>query len=183
MHRATISTVGHTNRSVDELLALLDGAGIETIVDVRSYPRSRRCPQFDEHWLRSALEASGKVYHWAGRQLGGLRRCEPDSPHIALAKKGLRGFADYMDREPFARAAARLVNIAYRAPTAILCAERLPQHCHRSLIADYLSLQGLSVVHLVAPTERREHHLRAEARRGSGGLIYDRHTTSGLGFD
>ncbi len=94
-----------------------------------------------------------------------------------------RAYADYMDLAAFQTAAAQLVRLATGAPLAILCAERLPECCHRSLIADYLSLHGVRVVHLIARGEAREHLLSALARRESMQLVYDRHTTGMLDLD
>ena len=175
MHGHTLYTVGHSNRSLDELLNLLLNADIGVLVDIRARPQSRRFPHFSGDMLRAAAEQAGLAYHWAGRQLGGLR----ESAHAALAD-GLRGFADYMDTAEFQMAAAQLARLAARAPTAILCAERMPEECHRSLIADYLTLRGMRVIHLVDEGEMREHRLRPEARRESAQLIYDRHVTGRL---
>jgi uncharacterized protein (DUF488 family) len=173
MSPVTLYTVGHGNRALDALTALLQQAGIVTLVDVRAHPQSRRHPQFGSESLRNALEAAGLTYHWAGRHLGGMRPARPGSPHIAL-EEGLRGYADHMDTPAFQTAAAQLSRLAAQAPTAMLCAERLPEHCHRSLIADYLTLQGLRVRHLIDPDEICEHQLRPQARRESVPLIYDR---------
>lgn len=178
----TLYTVGHSQRSLDDLLAVLRAAGIATLVDVRRRPQSLRHPQFDEDSLRSAAATAGMQYHWAGRQLGGQRAPHADSPHRALADDGLRGYADYMDQDAFAKAATQLAGLAGRAPTAILCAEREPLHCHRSLIADYLTLQGVEVIHLLDSGVSRPHVLRPEARRESVRLIYDRHTSDELPF-
>jgi uncharacterized protein (DUF488 family) len=175
-------TAGHSNRSAPELVALLRNAGVETLVDVRAVPRSRRNPQFDSEALRKALEPVGITYHWAGRQLGGRRPARAGSVHRALEEEGLRGYADYMDEPQFERAVAQLMSLARRAPTAILCAERDPMHCHRSLIADYLVLAGVRVVHLIDVGEDHEHQLRPEARRESARLVYDRNTTAELGL-
>jgi uncharacterized protein (DUF488 family) len=176
----TVYTVGHSNRSLGELIALLHRAGIEILVDVRARPHSRRHPQFAGGALRGALEQAGITYHWAGRQLGGMRPARPDSPHVALPEGGFRGYADHMDTEVFQRGAAQLVQLAGRAPTSVMCAERAPAECHRSLIADYLSLQGARVVHLIAPGESREHVLSPLARRESSRLVYDRTATGRL---
>lgn len=178
----TLYTVGHGNRPFDELLALLADAGVSTLIDVRAQPRSPRHPQYNDDALRSGCERAGITYHWAGRQLGGLRAPRADSPHRALPA-GLRGFADHMDTDDFQKGAARLRALAARGRCAILCAEREPRDCHRSLIADYLVLQGVRVVHLIAPGERREHALSPAARRESARLVYDRHASGELGFD
>lgn len=173
-------TVGHSNRTLDALVALLRSQQIATLIDVRAVPRSERHPQFSSDMLRAALESADIVYHWAGRQLGGRRLSRPDSPHHALAETGLRGFADYMDGEEFKRGVLQLRRLATRAPAAMMCAERLPENCHRSLIADYLVLQGVQVLHLLDPGDVREHQLRPEARRESGRLVYDRQMTAKL---
>jgi uncharacterized protein (DUF488 family) len=179
MQAVTLYTIGHSNRPLDELMALLKEAGVKVLVDVRAEPRSRHNPQFNEESLRDACTRADITYHWAGRQLGGLRTGRPDSPHTAL-DEGRRSFADYMDTEPFRKGASQLLTMATRAPTAILCAEREPEHCHRSLISDYLLLQGVSIVHLIRPGETREHVLSPEARRESAALVYDRHTSGTL---
>jgi uncharacterized protein (DUF488 family) len=178
----TLYTVGHSNRPIEELIALLTDAGIATLIDVRAQPRSQRHPQFNDDSLRGACEHAGIVYHWAGRQLGGMRTARPGSPHVAL-DEGMRGFADHMDTGAFQKGAAQLVAMAARAPTAMLCAERDPAHCHRGLIADYLLLRGMRVLHLIAPGETHEHLLSPQARRESAALVYDRHATAVLDLD
>ncbi len=176
MQDCVVYTVGHSNRDPDAFVALLTSQAIAALVDVRAQPHSSRFPHFSSDSLRKTLDEAGIVYHWAGRQLGGRREARPGSRHTAL-ETGLRGYADYMETDPFRRAAAQLLNMAAKAPTAILCAERLPEQCHRRLIADYLALQGARVIHLIDPHENREHLLSVEARRESARLVYDRNTT------
>ena len=174
MHDAlTLWTIGHSNRPITELIAMLSQAAIATVVDLRAQPHSTRFPQFNEESLREACGQANIVYHWAGRHLGGKRTLRFDSPHTALDEER-RGFADHMGTELFKKALSQCVGLAARAPTAMLCAERDPEHCHRALIADYLILQGMRVVHLIAPGESREHLLSPQARRESAALIYDR---------
>ena len=158
---------------------MLTQAEVATLVDVRAQPHSARNPQFNEEKLRESCGQANIVYHWAGRHLGGKRAPRFDSPHIAL-DEGRRGFADHMGTEIFKKAISQFLSLAARAPTAMLCAEREPEHCHRNLIADYLILQGLQVVHLIEPGKSREHMLSAQARRESATLIYDRHVTAAL---
>lgn len=220
----TFYSVGHGNRTIEELLGLLTTAGVNTLVDVRAQPRSRHNPQFNDDALRLACDNTGITYHWAGRQLGGLRAPHAGSPHIAL-DEDRRGFADHMDTDAFQKGAAQLQNLAAgsrgealsetaavasmetphnldTAPNAesaspqargasrvreprvcMLCAERDPVRCHRSLIADYLVLQGMRVLHLIDPGETREHLFSSEARRESAALIYDRQATRPLGLE
>jgi hypothetical protein len=179
MRAATLYTIGHGNRSLDEFISLLTEPAIRTLIDVRAHPRSSRFPHFDTAALREAMERVGIVYHWAGRQLGGRRPARPDSRHYAL-DEGLRGYADYMDTDEFQKNATQLVNLAARSPSAILCAERVPERCHRRLIADCLTLQGVEVIHLVDRNDTRIHSLSPEARRESAELIYDRNVTAKL---
>ena len=180
MHTAlTVWSIGHSNRPLAELLAMLAQTGIAALADVRAQPHSARNPQFNEENLRQTCGEAHIVYHWAGRHLGGKRALRFDAPHIAL-EEARRGFADHMDTEMFKKAANQFVSLATRAPTAMLCAERDPQHCHRLLIADYLLLQGIRVVHVLAPGAIREHLLSPQARRESAALIYDRQVTAAL---
>ncbi|MGD8851881.1 MAG: DUF488 domain-containing protein [Gammaproteobacteria bacterium] len=181
MEAPLLYTLGHGNRSQDALIGLVTAHRVQALVDVRAQPHSTRFPHFSGDALRSRLEREGIVYHWAGRQLGGRRTALPDSPHTAL-NEALRGYADHMDTDAFRRAAAQLINMARKSTTAVLCAERLPEHCHRRLIADYLSLQGTAVIHLIEQDESREHLLSPEARRESIRLVYDRNTTAPLGL-
>ncbi|RMD70775.1 MAG: DUF488 domain-containing protein [Gammaproteobacteria bacterium] len=166
-------TLGHGNRSLEACLELLRGAGVKAVVDVRRHPVSGRFPHFSEEPLRAALEAEGMVYHWAGRQLGGRREPRPDSPHTAL-EGGMRGYADHMETAAFQKGIAQLLNLAGRTPTAILCAERDPDRCHRSLIADYVTVRGVRVFHLIAPGPFLEHRLHPMARVEGERLLYDR---------
>jgi uncharacterized protein (DUF488 family) len=85
-----------------------------------------------------------------------------------------------MDTDAFQRAAAQLRNLAGKSPTAVMCAERLPERCHRGLLADFLTLQGVRVVHLIDVDEVREHALSPGARRESAQLVYDRNTSARL---
>jgi len=182
MQAFTLYTIGHSHRPLEELIAMLAGAGVGTLVDVRATPHSGRNPQFNEESLRAACSSANIVYHWAGRHLGGMRPLHPHSPHVAL-DEARRGFADHMDTDLFKKAAAQLANLATRGPIAILCAERDPEHCHRALIADYFLLQGARIVHLIAPGEQRDHLLSPQARRESATLVYNRDTTANLEFD
>ncbi len=178
----TLYTVGHGNRKIEELASLLKEVGVDTLIDVRAQPRSRHNPQFNDDALRLACENAGIAYHWAGRQLSGMRTPRPDSPHAAL-DEDRRGFADHMDTDAFQKGAFQLQHLAARGVCAMLCAERDPAHCHRSLIADYLTLQGARVMHLIAPGETHEHRLSPEVRRESAALVYDRQVSGQLVLD
>jgi uncharacterized protein (DUF488 family) len=173
MSPPTLHTLGHSHRSLQELIALLHAAGIQTVVDVRSYPGSRRHPHFSEENLRLALAGGGMVYHWAGRQLGGKRHGQAVSAHTALASDEQRAYADHMETEVFRQGIQPLIRLAGKTPLAILCAEKLPQDCHRALMADYLHQLGVRVRHIIDSDHTIEHVQNPRARWKSPYLIYD----------
>ncbi|WP_455204906.1 DUF488 domain-containing protein [Kaarinaea lacus] len=175
----TVYTVGHSNRESQDLLTLLASIPIRIVVDIRSYPQSNRFPHFSHDNLRQILEENQLVYHWAGRQLGGLRPSIQNSLHIGL-DDNQRGFADYMQSDAFSIAITQLLNLAQKGNTVLLCAEMQPEHCHRSLISDYLLLRGVDVKHLINEGHVISHQLSPSARRESHELIYDRGVTQEL---
>lgn len=179
MQVVTVYTIGHSNRTIDDFILALQSAGIQALVDIRIHPTSQRNPQFNEAALRAAMEQHAIIYHWAGRQLGGKRPASDDSVNIAL-EENMRGFADYMQTTQFQRAASQIVSLTAKSNTALMCAEADPLQCHRSLIADYLLLQGHRVIHIIDKDTQTEHQLHPAARRESAELIYDRHVTSEL---
>jgi len=167
-----VFTLGHSTRSAEELIALLQEAGVELLVDVRRFPGSRRHPQFGREALSAALAAAGIEYRHAP-DLGGRRSPRPGSPNTAWRVAAFRGYADYMDSPEFQAALSRLAAAAAERPTAILCAEAVPWRCHRRLIADALVARGVPVVHLLAPGRREPHALHPDARALPGGrLVY-----------
>lgn len=168
-----VFTAGHSNGELHEFVQLLASSGIAELVDVRAYPGSRRNPQFNQDALSAALAGAEIRYRWAGKHLGGMRKASTSSPHTALPP-AMQGYAEHMQGEDFAGAAQHLRRLAGRASVAIMCAERDPAHCHRSLIADYLLAGGDSVTHLLASGEHRVHRLNIAARHAAQGLIYDR---------
>jgi uncharacterized protein (DUF488 family) len=163
-------TIGHSRRSLAELLALLRVHGVSHVVDVRRYPRARRHPHFDGGALGRELRAAGIGYaHAPG--LGGFRR-----PRAGSANSGVepasRGYADYMQTDEFAGHLATLTEAALRAPTAIMCAEADPLHCHRSFIADALAACGIEVRHILGESSAVSHALRQSARVAEGRVSY-----------
>ena len=179
---ARVFTIGHGSRDLQEILDILHCAGIACVADVRSYPMSRRHPAFSSSALSTRLEEECIAYHWLGKTLGGFRKSSSQSPHVALEATGLRGFAEHMHSGVFLEGIEVLLDLAHRHATAILCAERLPQDCHRSLIADHLVMRGIPVVHLIDMTNQAPHRLNKLARHQEGRLIYDRGSTEQLGL-
>jgi uncharacterized protein (DUF488 family) len=175
---ATLFTIGHSTRAIGELLALLAEHGIETLIDVRRFPGSRRHPQFSREALAASLAAAGIEYVHEP-DLGGRRQPRPDSPNTAWRVAAFRGYADYMDSEPFAAALARLLRSAARSRTVILCAEAVPWRCHRRLIADAATAAGAEVLHILGPGRAGRHELDPNARIAAGPapgpvrLVYD----------
>jgi predicted kinase len=165
-------SIGHGTRPIEELLAVLNEAGIKVLADVRSAPGSRRHPQFGQRALAAALAEAGIEYaHLRG--LGGRRDAAPDSPHVALKVDAFRGYADHMASAEFVADYERLVSLAREKPTAFMCAETLWWRCHRRMLADRLLVDRWDVVHLVAPGKSEPHRLWDVARMVNGLLVYD----------
>jgi uncharacterized protein (DUF488 family) len=167
-------TAGHSTRSLEELLTLLgsaEGGGIETLVDVRTVPRSRRLPHFNRQALAEELPLHDVTYvHMP--ELGGFRHASPTSTNTGWHNASFRGFADYMQTEAFEEALDQLVEIASGSRTAIMCSEAVPWRCHRSLIADALTARGVEVTHLIGHGRPHEHALTSFARVEDGRVTY-----------
>jgi uncharacterized protein (DUF488 family) len=179
----TLYTVGHGARSAAEFVGLLRAAAIGCIADVRSYPVSRRHPQFSQKTLAPFLDEHAIGYRWLGKALGGLRHGATTSIHTALANPSSRAYAEHMYSTAFQEGIAELLAFARVTPTAMLCAERLPQHCHRAMISDYLTAKGIAVIHIVDGGQRMPHCLNGAARWAQGRLIYDCGSTQQLEWE
>ena len=157
---------------MEELVSVLNEAGIKVLVDVRSVPGSRRHPQFGRSALTTTLAKAGIDYvHLGG--LGGRRDALPDSPHVALKVDAFRGYADHMATAEFAADYARLEAVARQKRAAFMCAETHWSKCHRRILSDRLTVGGWSVTHLLAPGSSEAHHLWDVARVVDGMLVYD----------
>lgn len=156
--KSVVLTVGHSTRTWKDFLGLLRAHGVQRIVDVRSIPRSRHNPQFNQEILRAKLRAAGIAYVHL-RKLGGLRRARPDSPNEGWRNASFRGFADYMQTPEFAAGLERLMKLARQKRSAVMCAEAVPWRCHRSLIADALVARGIRVEDVMTSTRFRIHTL------------------------
>jgi uncharacterized protein (DUF488 family) len=117
---------------------------------------------------------------WEGKALGGRRKLAKDSPHAALKSPGFRAYADHMMTAEFRAGAQRLIERGRTARAAMMCAERLPSECHRSLISDYLAASGERVSHLLDTGAFENHQLNPLARLRNGELIYDGETQGEL---
>ena len=158
-----IFTIGHSTRSIDELVEMLRAHGIERLVDVRTIPRSRHNPQFNREAFSKALRNRHLGYRHM-KALGGLRHARPDSINTGWRNASFRGYADYMQTPGFQEALDRLLLLAKQKPTAIMCAEAVPWRCHRSLIADALTARGCVVRDIMSVTSAKPHVLMPMAR-------------------
>jgi uncharacterized protein (DUF488 family) len=163
-----IHTVGHSTRPIGEFVSLVREAGVRTVVDVRRHPFSRRHPQFSRDALaRSLLDAGIAYVHEP--DLGGHRDPRPDSQNTAWRNDALRGYADHTASPEFQEALAR---VAALSAAAVMCAEALPENCHRQILADALVVRGVAVRHLAAPGDARDHALHPRAMRRGAAVVY-----------
>ncbi len=169
--RVVIFTIGHSTRSLDELVDLLKLHGVGQLADIRTVPKSRRHPQFAIDALSRTLPAAGIIYrHFPA--LGGLRQPRADSTNTAWQHAGFRGYADYMETRAFADALDALVRWSDAAPTAMMCAEAVWWRCHRRLVADALTAKGVIVRHILSAAEPKRHTLTEFGRIERGRVVY-----------
>jgi len=169
---ATLYTIGHSTRALEELIATLQAHSIETLVDIRAFPMSRRLPHFNREALEKTLPEAGIRYLWM-KELGGRRKKSlTDSPNIALRNDSFRNYADFMLTPEFERAMAELIDIGAHSRTAYMCAERVYFKCHRMLVSDWLVAHGHEVLHIDNAKTAKPHKLMSEARIEDGRLIY-----------
>ena len=169
---ATLYTIGHSTRTLDEFIAVLQAHSVQTMVDIRSFPMSRRLPHFNREALEKTLPAAGISYLWL-KELGGRRKkVRDDSPNVALRNDSFRNYADYMLTEDFQRGIAELIKLAGQSRTSYMCAERVYFRCHRMLVSDWLVAHGHEVFHIAGLGPPTRHRLMAEARVLDGQVIY-----------
>ena len=167
----SVWTIGHSTRPMGEFVAALESFGIGALLDVRTYPGSRRYPQFNKLNLAASL-AGVEIDYQHAPELGGRRRAKPESMNMAWRNEMFRGYADYMETEEFREGIDRLLALARDSRTAIMCAEAVWWKCHRSLIADYLKAKGVRVLHIVTEGKAEEHPFTSAARIVNGELSY-----------
>ena len=156
--RCKVLTVGHSTRPIEAFIELLAGHGVTQLIDVRTVPRSRHNPQFNEDALPVSLAAVNIGYaHASG--LGGFRPTTADSPNAGWRNLSFRGYADYMQTTDFAANLASVIQLARTDRVALMCAEVVPWRCHRSLIADALVVHGVATCEIVSPNRLQPHKL------------------------
>jgi uncharacterized protein (DUF488 family) len=179
--RKAIFTIGHSNRSLEDFVGLLEANKIELLADVRTVPKSRTNPQFNQDTLPQSLEqASIRYVHFS--ELGGWRRSTfENSPNTGWRTPAFKNYADYMISEQFQAGIQRLISAAARLCTAIMCAEAVPWRCHRTLISDALTVRGLHVMHIVSKTKVYEHSLPPWAEVAGVSITYPASRNAGSG--
>jgi len=169
---SSLYTIGHSTRTLDELIEALKAHEIRALVDIRSFPMSRRLPHFNRESLEKTLPEAGIRYIWL-RELGGRRKkIRDDSPNIAIRNDSFRNYADYMLTAEFERGIGELLKLADESRTAYMCAERVYFHCHRMMVSDWLVAHGHEVFHIDATGPVRPHKMMEEARIVDGELVY-----------
>lgn len=164
-----IYTIGHSTRSLEELIALLHENGIERLADIRRYPGSRRYPHFSRDALSQSLPEHGIEYIHVP-ELGGRRKPRPDSPNTFWRNEQFRAYADHMGTDEFRDAVDSLLASAKR--TSVMCAEAVPWRCHRNLLADELTRRGVEVQHILGPKSIQQHVLNSHARIERDRVVY-----------
>ena len=169
---ARLYTIGHSTLPIEDFVQALQSHAIQTLVDIRAFPRSRRLPQFSRESLEKSLPGAGIQYQWM-KSLGGYRmKIREDSPHIALRSETFRNYADYALTGEFKLAMNELLAVAEKWRTAYMCAERLYFRCHRMLVSDWLVANGHEVMHIDGTGPAKLHTLSADARVIDGEVIY-----------
>ena len=175
MQQKIIWTIGHSTRTQEQFVEMLQSFSIEVLVDIRTYPGSNRYPHFNKENLEASLSENNIEYIHL-KSLGGRRQPKPDSKNTAWKNAGFRGYADYMETNEFISAIQQLEEIAIKQRTAYMCSEALWWRCHRSLVSDYLKLNGWKVVHIMDIGKSTEHTYTPPAKVINGKLSYGENT-------
>jgi uncharacterized protein (DUF488 family) len=181
MPAGAIYTVGHSTRTEEEFLTLLQAHGIKRILDVRSVPVSTHNPHFEGRHLQGFLEKNGIGYEHLGR-LGGLRTARKDSLNTGWKNRSFRGYADHMETEEFQAGLKEATAIAEREPCALMCAEAVPWRCHRFLLSDAFTANGWEVRHIMTNKKWETHRPTPFLRIKDGRIIYPKGGEQGLPF-
>ena len=158
-----IFTIGHSTRPIEEFVELLKKNGVEQLVDIRTIPRSRHNPQFEQTAMETSLPENGISYEYM-KELGGLRSKAKHSVNMGWHNTSFRNYADYMQTETFTAGIEALIKKAKEKPTAIMCAEAVPWRCHRSLVGDALVVRDIRVRDIMNETSTKDHTLTSFAK-------------------
>jgi uncharacterized protein (DUF488 family) len=166
-----IWTIGHSTRSPEEFLSILKSFNIEVLIDIRTFPGSRRYPHFNKESLSESLAQNG-IHYLHFIELGGRRKPLPDSVNTAWRHPSFRGYADHMQTPEFLKAISELQDIASSKRVAYMCSESMWWKCHRALVSDYLKAKGWNVQHIMDVNKSSEHPYTSPARAVQGNLFY-----------
>ena len=175
-----VFTVGHSTRSIEGFIELLQSNGVEQLIDIRTIPKSRRNPQFNSESLAESLCRAG-IGYTRQKDLGGLRHARSDSVNLGWRNASFRGYADYMQTPEFSAAIDQTMRLAAEKTSALMCAEAVPWRCHRSLVADALLVRDIEVLEIISNAAPKPHRLTPFAivdgthitypREGAGGQL------------
>jgi uncharacterized protein (DUF488 family) len=168
-----IWTFGHSTRSLEEFIAMLHSFNIQLIADIRSFPGSRKFPHFNKESLEISLPENNIQYIHI-RDLGGRRKANPNSKNTGWRHIAFQSYADYMETDAFKDGIKQLRKFALQKRTAYMCSEAVWWRCHRSMVSDYLKLDGWKVMHIMAMGKATEHPYTAPARIVNGELNYEK---------
>ncbi len=166
-----IYTIGHSTRRLEEFTSLLKNFSVQILADVRSFPGSRRYPQFNKENLSEQLLFEDIRYQHIPL-LGGRRKPSPASKNKAWKNDSFRGYADYMETEEFLKGIRELSKLADIYCAAFMCSEAVWWRCHRAMIADYLKSKGWQVLHILNNKKTEEHPYTSAAKIVGGTLSY-----------
>ncbi|GAA4730527.1 DUF488 family protein [Flavisolibacter ginsenosidimutans] len=166
-----IWTIGHSTRTMEEFIQMLQSFSITQVADVRHFPGSRKFPHFNKEELGRAL-ATANIRYEHIESLGGRRKPKSNSKNIAWRHPAFRGYADYMETPPFREGIHILEQLGAETRTAYMCSEAVWWRCHRSLISDYLKAKGWTVQHIMDVGKAKEHPFTAPAKVVNGHLSY-----------
>ena len=167
----TVYTIGHSTRTLEAFITVLQSFGITQLVDVRHFPGSRKFPHFNKEALQQHLPEAGIQYLHI-EALGGRRKANPDSANTAWRHPAFKGYADYMETPAFKEGVKQLEQLALQGPTAYMCSEAVWWRCHRSMISDHLKVEGWNVQHIMEVAKSKEHPFTGPAKVIKGKLFY-----------
>lgn len=171
IEKRTIYTIGHSTRSLEQFIQLLDSFHVKFVADIRSYPGSKRYPHFNKEVLLKSLEDHQITYrHFP--ELGGRRKVAKDSKNSAWKNESFRAYADHMDDPDFKEGIKQLEQIASQTATTFMCSEAVWWRCHRSLVADFLKWKGWNVRHIMDSDKSTTHPYTKLAKIIDGKLNY-----------
>ena len=174
-HHKEVWTIGHSTRTLEHFVEMLHSFDIKVLVDIRSFPGSKRYPQFNKENLEISIPETGIAYVHL-KSLGGRRAVKKDSKNTAWKHPAFRGYADYMDTDEFKNGIDELETIAVKQRTAYMCSEAVWWRCHRSMVSDYLKLQGWAVYHIMETGKATAHIYTQPAKIINGQLSYSENT-------